>query len=180
MNVVKTALKDCFIIEPRVFEDERGYLFESFNAKTFEEQTGQNGTFVQDNQSFSRYGVVRGMHLQTGEYAQAKLVRVLQGTILDVAVDLPKGSPTFGQWTAVELSEKNKKQLYVPRGFGHGFSVLSETAAVLYKCDNFYHKAAEFGIMYNDPDLNIDWQIPEASMIVSEKDLGLTLMKDFM
>jgi len=178
MNVIETKLKDCFVLEPRVFEDERGYFFESFNLNTFEERTGQQGTFVQDNQSFSKYGVVRGLHLQSGDYAQAKLVRVLQGKILDVAVDLRKDSATYGQWIAVELSGENKKQLYVPRGFAHGFSVLSNDTAVMYKCDNFYHKNSEVGIMYNDPDLDIDWGVAKQDMIISEKDLELSRFKD--
>ena len=146
MNVIETSLKHCFIIEPRVFEDERGYFFESFNVKTFEELTGMNGTFVQDNQSFSSYGVIRGLHLQQGEHAQAKLVRVLEGTILDIAVDLRQDSDTFGQWIAVELSADSKRQLYVPRGFAHGFSVLSPKASVFYKCDNYYHKPSELAL----------------------------------
>lgn len=178
MNVIETKLKNCFILEPRVFKDERGYFFESFNQKSFEEQTGQNGTFVQDNQSSSSYGVVRGLHFQKGEYAQAKLIRVIEGKILDIAVDLRKESGTYGQWVAIELSGDNRKQLYVPRGFAHGFSVLSETATVFYKCDNFYHKASEGGILYNDPDLNIDWQIPVGSAIISEKDQELSLFKN--
>jgi dTDP-4-dehydrorhamnose 3,5-epimerase len=180
MNVTETKLKNCFVLEPVVFKDERGFLFVSFNKNTFEELTGQNGTFVQDNQSSSISGVVRGLHLQHGEHAQAKLVRVLEGKILDVAVDLRKESETYGQWVAVELSSDNKKQLYIPRGFAHGFSVLSEVASVLYKCDNFYHKESEVGIIYNDPDLNIDWQIPKESMIISDKDKGLSFFKDLV
>jgi len=140
MKAIATKLKDCFIIEPAVFYDERGYFFESFNREKFEEATGQNGAFVQDNISLSEYGVIRGLHFQTGESAQAKLVQVLQGHVLDVAVDMRRSSETFGQWVAVELSAENKRQLYVPRGFAHGFSVLSETAMFAYKCDNFYSK----------------------------------------
>jgi dTDP-4-dehydrorhamnose 3,5-epimerase len=177
MEVTETKLKSCFIIEPRVFEDQRGYFFESFNEKAFEELTGMNARFVQDNQSFSSYGVVRGLHMQRGEYAQAKLVRVLEGAILDIAVDLRKESETYGQWIAVELTGENKKQLYVPRGFAHGFSVLSKKASVFYKCDNFYHKPSESGILYNDPDLNIDWKVAEESMIISPKDLELSLLR---
>jgi dTDP-4-dehydrorhamnose 3,5-epimerase len=180
MNVIETKLKNCYILEPVVYKDERGSLFVSFNKNTFEELTGQNGTFVQDNQSSSSYGVVRGLHLQKGEHAQAKLVRVLEGKILDVAVDLRKESETYGQWVAAELSADNKKQLYIPRGFAHGFSVLSETASVLYKCDNFYYKESEAGILYNDPDLNIDWQIPKESMIISDKDMGLSSFKSWI
>lgn len=177
MNAIETKLKDCYILETPLFEDERGSLFVSFQKETFEKVTGQNGTFVQDNQSFSLYGVVRGLHLQGGDHAQAKLVRVLEGTILDVAVDLRKNSVTYGQWVAIELSAGNRKQLYIPRGFAHGFSVLSKTASVLYKCDNFYHKESEVGIMYNDADLNIDWQVPTEAMIVSQKDMGLASFK---
>jgi dTDP-4-dehydrorhamnose 3,5-epimerase len=180
MNVTETKLKDCFILEPIVYKDNRGSLFVSFNKNTFEELTGQNGTFVQDNQSLSSYGVVRGLHLQKGEHAQAKLVRVLEGKILDVAVDLRKESETYGQWIAEELSGDNKRQLYIPRGFAHGFSVLSKTASVLYKCDNFYHKESEIGILYNDPDLNIDWQIAKEAMIISDKDMGLSFLKDLI
>ena len=173
MNVKETKLKGCFIIEPAVFKDDRGYFFESFNQSKFETLTGQNGHFVQDNQSASTYGVIRGLHFQKGEHAQAKLVRVLEGAVLDVAVDLRENSATFGQWIAVELNAENNQQLYVPRGFAHGFSVLSERAVFAYKCDNAYHKASEGGIRYDCPSLNIDWQIPEDSRTLSEKDLIL-------
>jgi len=173
MEIQETGLKDCVIIKPRVFEDSRGYFFESFNKKTFEEKTGMSGAFVQDNQSFSTYGVIRGLHAQAGEFAQAKLVRVLKGEVLDVAVDIRPGSPTFGKHISVKLSAENRLQLYVPRGFLHGFSVLSETAEFFYKCDNFYEKSAEIGIMYNDKDLGIDWMIPENEASISEKDLIL-------
>ncbi|WP_131536230.1 dTDP-4-dehydrorhamnose 3,5-epimerase [Pedobacter nototheniae] len=173
MEIEQTGLKDCVIIKPRVFEDPRGYFFESFNRNTFEEKTGQSGAFVQDNQSFSSYGVIRGLHKQGGEFAQAKLVRVLKGEVLDVAVDARPDSPTFGKHFAIKLSAENKLQLYVPRGFLHGFSVLSETAEFFYKCDNFYNKESEQGIMFNDPDLNIDWLIPSGKESVSEKDLIL-------
>ncbi len=173
MEIQETALKDCLIIKPRIFEDARGYFFESFNEKTFEDKTGLSGKFVQDNQSFSSYGVIRGLHAQTGEYAQAKLVRVLKGEVLDVAVDMRLNSPTFGQHIAVKLSEENKLQLYIPRGFLHGFAVLSETAEFFYKCDNFYHKESEIGVMYNDLSLAIDWQIPIDQQLVSDKDLLL-------
>ncbi|RZK67018.1 MAG: dTDP-4-dehydrorhamnose 3,5-epimerase, partial [Pedobacter sp.] len=156
MEIQETGLKDCVIIKPRIFEDPRGYFFESFNAKTFEDRTDLSGKFVQDNQSYSSYGVIRGLHAQSGENAQAKLVRVLSGEVLDVAVDIRPGSPTFGKHISVKLSAENKLQLYVPRGFLHGFSVLSETAEFFYKCDNFYNKESEVGIMYNDGDLNID------------------------
>jgi len=173
MEIQETGLKDCLIIKPRVFEDPRGYFFESFNKKTFEEQTGLSGNFVQDNQSFSSYGVIRGLHAQSGEFAQAKLVRVLKGEVLDVAVDIRPGSPTFGKHISVRLSAENKLQLYVPRGFLHGFSVLSETAEFFYKCDNYYEKSAEVGIMYNDADLAIDWMVPADKASVSDKDLIL-------
>ncbi|WP_316832377.1 dTDP-4-dehydrorhamnose 3,5-epimerase [Pedobacter aquatilis] len=173
MEIQETGLKDCVIIKPRVFEDSRGYFFESFNKKTFEEKTGLSGNFVQDNQSFSSYGVIRGLHAQAGEFAQAKLVRVLKGEVLDVAVDIRPGSPTYGKHISVKLSAENKLQLYVPRGFLHGFSVLSETAEFFYKCDNFYEKSAEIGIMYNDQDLAIDWMIPAEKAAISDKDLIL-------
>ncbi|MEC7784236.1 MAG: dTDP-4-dehydrorhamnose 3,5-epimerase [Bacteroidota bacterium] len=173
MQATETALKGCYIIEPRVFKDDRGYFFESFNQKAFEELIGQNVHFVQDNQSFSQYGVIRGIHFQKGAHAQAKLVRVLEGEVLDVAVDLREGSPTYGQHVAVRLNAENNRQLFVPRGFGHGFSVLSERAVFAYKCDNYYHKASEGGIVYNDPTLAIDWGIPEEKIQVSEKDLLL-------
>jgi len=176
MQATETALKGCYIIEPRVFKDDRGYFFESFNQKAFEELIGQNVHFVQDNQSFSQYGVIRGIHFQKGAHAQAKLVRVLEGEVLDVAVDLREGSPTYGQHVAVRLNAENNRQLFVPRGFGHGFSVLSERAVFAYKCDNYYHKASEGGIVYNDPTLAIDWGIPEEKIQVSEEDL---LLKEF-
>ena len=170
MTIKKTPLKDCYIIEPTVFEDERGYFYEKFNEKKFEELTGLNGHFVQDNISKSSYGVLRGLHLQKGEFAQAKLVSCLEGKVFDVAVDLRENSPTFGQWFGIELTPENKLQLYVPRGFGHGFSVLSETAVFSYKCDNFYQKDAEGSVIYNDPELNIDWKLPADAIILSEKD----------
>lgn len=173
MQAIETKLEGCFIIEPVVFSDSRGYFFESFNEKKFELITGQSGKFVQDNQSSSSYGVVRGLHFQKGEYAQAKLVRVLEGRVLDIAVDLRPSSPTYSQWVAIELTGENNRQLYVPRGFAHGFSVLSENAVFMYKCDNFYHREAEGGIRFDDPALSIDWRIPEAHMSLSEKDLEL-------
>ncbi|NTE05019.1 dTDP-4-dehydrorhamnose 3,5-epimerase [Agrobacterium tumefaciens] len=176
MEIEKTGLKDCIIIKPRVFDDPRGYFFESFNKQTFEDKTGLSGDFVQDNQSYSSYGVIRGLHAQTGAFTQAKLVRVTKGEVLDVAVDARPGSPTYGQHVAVRLSAENKLQLYIPRGFVHGFSVLSETAEFLYKCDNFFNKASETGVIYNDADLNIDWMIPQDQQSVSEKDL---LLKTF-
>ena len=173
MKIKNTPLKDCYTIEPTVFEDERGYFYEKFNEKKFEKLTGLNGHFVQDNISKSSYGVLRGLHLQKGEYAQAKLVSCLEGKVFDVAVDLREDSPTFGQWFGIELTPENKLQLYVPRGFGHGFSVLSETAVFSYKCDNFYQKDAEGSVIYNDPELNIDWKLPADAIILSEKDSKL-------
>lgn len=177
MNITETKLKDCFIIEPKIFNDNRGYFFESFNEARFAELTGQNGRFVQDNQSSSSYGVIRGLHFQQGSLAQAKLIRAIQGKVLDVAVDLRQGSATYGEWIAEELSAENNRQLYVPRGFAHGFSVLSERATLLYKCDNVYAKEAEGGIRFDDPTLNIDWKIPSGNSVLSEKDLQLPLLK---
>ena len=173
MKIKSTPLKDCYIIEPTVFEDERGYFYEKFNEQKFEELTGMNGHFVQDNISKSSYGVLRGVHLQKGEHAQAKLVSCLEGKVFDVAVDLREDSPTFGQWFGVELTPENKLQLYVPRGFGHGFSVLSETAVFSYKCDNFYHRESEGSVIWNDKDLNIDWKLPADKVLLSEKDSRL-------
>lgn len=170
MKIKQTPLKDCYIIEPTIFEDERGYFFEKYNEKRFEELTGMNGHFVQDNISKSSYGVLRGLHLQKGEHAQAKLVSCLEGRVFDVAVDLRRESPTFGKWFGVELTPENKLQLYVPRGFAHGFSVLSETAIFSYKCDNFYNKDSEGSVIWNDPDLNIDWKLPLDVIQLSDKD----------
>ncbi|MHA3046656.1 dTDP-4-dehydrorhamnose 3,5-epimerase [Riemerella anatipestifer] len=170
MKIRETPLKDCYIIEPAIFEDERGYFYEKFNEKKFEELTGMNGHFVQDNISKSSYGVLRGLHLQKGEHAQAKLVSCLEGKVWDVAVDLREDSPSFGQWYGVELTTENKLQFYVPRGFAHGFAVLSETAVFAYKCDNFYNKESEGGVLWNDVDLAIDWKLNEADVILSEKD----------
>jgi len=170
MKIERTPLQDCCIIHDTVFEDSRGYFFESFNARKFESLTGINAQFVQDNQSASTRGVLRGLHMQTGEYAQAKLVRVLEGRVLDVAVDLRKYSSTFGKAFTVELSAENHKQLYIPRGFAHGFVVLSGKAVFFYKCDNFYNKESELGIMYDDPDLKIDWQLLGNELVLSEKD----------
>ena len=178
MKIKETPLKDCYIIEPTIFNDERGYFFLIFYKKKFEEFTGINGHFVQDNISKSSYGVLRGLHLQKGEHAQAKLVSCLEGRVLDVAVDLRKDSPTFGKWFSLELTAENKLQLYVPRGFGHGFSVLSETAVFSYKCDNFYNKESEGSVIWNDSDLEIDWQLPEEDIILSEKDIKSPTFKD--
>lgn len=170
MKVIETKLKGCFVLEPTIFGDERGYFFESFNKGSFKELTGFEIEFVQDNESYSTKGVLRGLHFQRGDFAQAKLVRVSQGAVLDVAVDIRKNSPTFGQHVAVEISSENKKQLFVPRGFAHGFIVLSDTVTFLYKCDNLYNKASEGGIIYNDPSLNIDWKLAASEFIISEKD----------
>ncbi len=170
MKIKGTPLKDCYIIEPTILEDERGYFFEKFNEAKFEQLTNLNGHFVQDNISKSAYGVVRGLHLQKGEHAQAKLVSCLEGSVWDVAVDLRKDSPTFGKWFGIELSEENKLQFYVPRGFGHGFSVLSATAVFAYKCDNYYNKESEGGVLWIDTDLNIDWRLPESAILLSDKD----------
>ncbi len=169
MNIIKTDIEGVLIIEPRIFEDSRGYFFESFNRRDFEENVG-HVDFVQDNESKSSYGVVRGLHFQKGEHAQAKLVRVVKGTVLDVAVDIRPGSPTFGKHVAVELSGDNHRQFFMPRGMAHGFSVLSEEAVFQYKCDNFYCKEAEGAIAWDDPALGIDWMIPESEVILSGKD----------
>ena len=178
MTATETKLKGCFIIEPRVFQDDRGYFFESYNQQIFNSFIGKPVNFVQDNESFSSRGVIRGLHFQEGEFAQAKLVRVIKGSVLDVAVDIRKDSPTFGQHIAIELTEENKRQLFVPRGFAHGFVALSETAECFYKCDNFYNKEAEGGIIYNDKTLNIDWQIPGSEVVLSEKDRQLPSFKE--
>ncbi len=170
MIFTETKLKGCYIIEPKIIRDERGYFMESFNEKTFQNGVGKAIHFVQDNQSFSTKGVLRGLHYQTGEHAQAKLVRVLQGEVLDVAVDIRPDSPTFGQYESVLLSGENQKQFFVPRGFAHGFLVLSETATFFYKCDNFYNKESEGGIIYNDETININWQFSLEDLIISEKD----------
>jgi dTDP-4-dehydrorhamnose 3,5-epimerase len=170
MTFTETKLKGCFILEPKIIKDERGYFMESFNVKTFQEGIGQKVTFVQDNQSFSTRDVLRGLHYQSGEHAQAKLVRVLQGEVLDVAVDLRPNSETYGQYEAVLLSSENQKQFFVPRGFAHGFLVLSETATFFYKCDNFYNKESEGGLIYNDETVNINWDFPVQELIISEKD----------
>ncbi len=178
MEIKNTPIQDCFILTPRVFYDERGYFFERFNKKTFETITGKSVDFVQDNESFSVYGVIRGLHAQKGKSAQAKLVSVLEGKILDVVVDLRKDSKTYGKSFSIELSQENKKQLYVPKGLLHGFAVLSKKAKFLYKCDEFYDKSAEFGVRYDDPQLNIDWKIPLENHIISEKDQNLPFLKD--
>ncbi|CAN5122352.1 dTDP-4-dehydrorhamnose 3,5-epimerase [soil metagenome] len=178
MKIETTPLKDCYIILDTVFEDSRGYFFESFHQHKFAALTGIETTFVQDNQSASVKGVLRGLHFQRGEHAQAKLVRVLQGVVLDVAVDIRKDSPTFGKHFSLELSDKSRTQFYVPRGFAHGFIVLSDTAVFFYKCDNVYNKQSEAGIMYNDPALGIDWKMDDAELILSDKDKTNPLLKD--
>lgn len=178
MPFIQTKIKDVVIFEPRIFTDDRGYFFETYNEKLFCDN-GVTAKFVQDNQSKSSYGVIRGLHFQKGEHAQAKLVRVLQGRVLDVAVDLRAGSETYGKHVAVELSDVNNLQLFIPRGFAHGFSVLSKTAVFAYKCDNLYCKESEGGIDCSDPDLGIDWQIPAEDRILSEKDKLHPLFKDF-
>lgn len=170
MNFIPTKLEGCFILEPKVILDERGYFMESFNEQTFQSGIGKHIHFVQDNQSYSSKGVLRGLHYQTGAHAQAKLVRVLQGEVLDVAVDIRPDSPTFGQYESVVLSGENQRQFFIPRGFAHGFLVLSNTATFFYKCDNFYNKESEGGLLYNDPSVGIDWGFPSQEMIISEKD----------
>ncbi len=170
MEIIKTDIEGVLIIEPKVFGDERGYFFESFSAAEFEAKTGVRTTFVQDNESCSRRGVLRGLHFQCPPHAQSKLVRVVKGTVVDVAVDIRKGSPTYGKYVAVELSEHNKRQLFVPRGFAHGFAVLSDTAVFQYKCDNLYAPQSEGAIAWDDPQLAVDWHIDPAEAILSEKD----------
>ena len=169
MEVIKTLIEGVVIIEPRLFKDDRGYFFESFNQREFEEKVCKT-TFVQDNESKSSYGVIRGLHFQEPPFAQSKLVRVVKGAALDVAVDIRKGSPTFGQHVAVELTEENHRQFFIPRGFAHGFSVLSEEVIFQYKCDNFYAPECEGALAWDDPDLGIDWHIPKDKMLLSEKD----------
>lgn len=177
MNVIKTAIDGVVIIEPRLFPDERGYFFESYEKKEFEAKV-RPINFIQDNESRSSYGVLRGIHYQKGEHAQSKLVRCVVGRVLDVAVDLRKGSPTFGQHVAVELTEDNHRQFFIPRGFAHGFSVLSDVAVFQYKCDNYYCPESEGAIAWNDPALGIDWRIPTDKVILSPKDLHHPLLKD--
>ena len=174
MPFIQTSIPKLLVFEPKIFEDSRGYFFESFNLKTFQAE-GIDINFIQDNQSSSGYGVIRGLHYQLNPYAQVKLIRVLAGKILDVAVDIRKGSPTFGKSFSIELSAENRKQLFIPAGFAHGFSVLSEKAEVFYKCDSFYNKESEAGILYNDTALSVDWKIPAEKEIISEKDKGLPL-----
>lgn len=177
MNIIKTPIDGLLIIEPRVFTDQRGYFIETYNEKRYRD-AGITAQFVQDNQSCSTFGVVRGLHFQRPPYAQAKLVCCTRGRVLDVAVDLRKDSPTYGQWFSVELNEENHRQFFIPKGFAHGFSVLSETAIFTYKCDDFYHPEADGGILLSDPALGIDWQIPEEMRIISDKDTKHPLLAD--
>ena len=178
MEVIKTAIDGLLVIKPRVFEDARGYFFESFSQRDFEAQVGKVD-FVQDNESMSSYGVMRGLHFQRPPYTQSKLVRCVKGAVLDVAVDIRKGSPTYGQHVAIELCEENRLQFFIPQGFAHGFSVLTETAVFQYKCDNFYAPQADDGISILDQSLGIDWRIPLERAILSEKDTRHPLLKDF-
>ena len=178
MEVIKTLIEGVVIIEPRLFKDDRGYFFESFNQREFEEKVCKT-TFVQDNESKSSYGVIRGLHFQEPPFAQSKLVRVVKGAALDVAVDIRRGSPTYGEHVAVELTEKNHRQLFIPRGFAHGFAVLSDVAIFQYKCDNFYAPQADGGISIKDDSLGIDWIIPIQNAVLSEKDTKHPLLKDF-
>lgn len=178
MEIIKTNIEGVVIIEPRIFKDDRGYFFESFSQREFEEKVCKT-TFVQDNESKSNYGVLRGLHFQKPPFAQSKLVRVIKGAVLDVAVDIRKGSPTFGQYVSVELTGENHRQFFIPRGFAHGFSVLSEEVIFQYKCDNFYSPQSEGAIAWNDPDLNIDWRIPAEKVVLSEKDSKHPRLKDW-
>lgn len=177
MEIIKTAIEGVVILEPRIFKDDRGYFFESFSQREFEEKVCKT-TFVQDNESKSSYGVLRGLHFQKLPFAQSKLVRVISGAVLDVAVDIRMDSPTYGQYVSVELSGENHRQFFIPRGFAHGFSVLSEEVVFQYKCDNFYSPQSEGSIAWDDPDLNIDWRIPTDKVILSEKDKKHPGLKD--
>ena len=177
MKVFKTPLDGCIVLFPTLFSDDRGSFCEAYKKTILDDILGYKVEFVQDNESFSSKGVLRGLHFQKGVYAQAKLVRVVKGAVLDVAVDLRLESPTYGQHFSIELSSENKKQLFIPRGFAHGFVVLSDTALFSYKCDNYYNKASESGIIYNDPTLNIDWKFPDDQLQLSKKDLELPQFK---
>lgn len=177
MNVIETEIPGVVVIEPRVFEDPRGYFFESFSQRDFDSQV-REVKFVQDNESKSSYGVLRGLHFQKPPHAQSKLVRVVKGSVLDVAVDIRKGSPTFGKYVAVELSEQNHRQFFIPRGFAHGFVVLTDEVVFQYKCDNFYAPQSEGAVAWNDPDLNIDWKVPADKILLSDKDGRHPLLKD--
>lgn len=179
MKVEQTTLKDCLLIHDTVFQDDRGYFFESFNLKRFNSLTGLDINFVQDNQSHSTRGVLRGLHFQLGEHVQAKLVRVLNGEVLDVAVDIRKSSPTFGKYYSVVLSATSHTQLFIPRGFAHGFVVLSEEADFFYKCDNYYNKASEGGIIYNDPEISVDWKLSPEELLISSKDVDLPTLSSY-
>ena len=174
MKVIKTDFSGLMVVEPKIFGDARGYFFESYSEKVMTD-AGIQTVFRQDNQSFSKYGVIRGLHFQLNPHSQTKLIRVVEGAIYDVALDLRKGSPTFGKWFGIELSAENKRQLYIPQGFAHGFSVLSEQTTILYKCDNFYNPQSEGGVLYNDPALGIDWKVDAANAVVSDKDRNLPI-----
>ena len=179
MKVNKTDIEGVLVIEPDVFGDSRGYFFESFNERRFNALTGLEVDFVQDNESYSRYGVLRGLHFQNPPYSQSKLVRCVRGKVFDVAVDLRKGSPTFGKYVSCILSEENHLQFFIPKGFAHGFAVLSNEAVFQYKCDEFYNKASEGALMWNDPDIAIEWPVPASDVVLSEKDLHHPYLKDF-
>ncbi len=180
LKIEHTPLEDCFVLKPNVYRDERGFFCETFNKKTFKKVTGISIDFVQDNQSVSSYGVLRGLHFQKGEMAQAKLVRVVKGKVLDVVVDVRIESPTFGKHFSIILDDVTNFQLFVPRGFAHGFAVLSKEAIFCYKCDNYYDKASESGIIYNDATLNIDWHLPQENIIISDKDKELPTFKELL
>lgn len=179
MEIIYSAIEGVFIVEPKVFGDDRGYFFESFNAREFAEKTGMDIRFVQDNESYSRYGVLRGLHFQKPPFAQSKLVRVVKGRVFDVAVDIRKGSPTYGKHVCCELSEQNHRQFFIPQGFAHGFCVLSDDAVFQYKCDNFYHLESEGALAWNDPDINIEWPVRSEDVVLSPKDLQHPNLKDF-
>lgn len=178
INVIQTEIPGVVIIEPKIFGDDRGYFYESYSQRDFEEKVAKVN-FVQDNQSFSHYGVLRGLHFQKPPYTQSKLVRVILGKVVDVAVDIRKGSPTYGKYVSVELTGENNRQFFIPKGFAHGFVVLSETALFQYKCDEFYHPESEGAIMWDDPDINIDWRIPAGDIALSAKDARHKYLKDF-
>ena len=178
MIIKEAKIKGCYILEPNIFKDKRGYFLENYNQKVFNQVIGNNVNFVQDNESQSSKGVLRGLHYQLGEFAQAKLVRVIKGCVFDIAVDIRWNSETFGQYVAIELSGENKTQIFIPRGFAHGFVVLSKTAILSYKCDNFYNKESEGGIIYSDPTLKIDWKLPIDQLIISEKDINLPKLEN--
>lgn len=180
MEVIKTAIEGVLIIEPKIWGDDRGYFFESYSAREFAEKTGLNITFVQDNESKSRYGVLRGLHFQLPPYTQSKLVRCVKGRVLDIAVDIRKGSPTYGKWVSCELTEDNHRQFFVPKGMAHGFCVLSEEAVFQYKCDDFYHPEAEGGIAWDDPDIAVQWPLPSEDISLSERDKHHPSFKEFI